>query len=201
MRDDASTRLIRLLRHAYSGERAAADAYAGHWRSLRDPIDREAIRRIESDEWDHRERAGRMLASLGASPSRGLELQAATIGGVLGPLCHVSGWLLPMFGAAWLERSNVAEYATAADLAARCGRPDLAPELGHMSRVELDHEQYFRERVRSHRLGRFAIRLLGRASGGAQQVHGGSAPRPRARDSSSDRGGGPDEYREYSRVR
>jgi demethoxyubiquinone hydroxylase (CLK1/Coq7/Cat5 family) len=161
---DARFRLIRLLQQAYSGERAAAGAYAGHWRSLGDPEEREAVRRIEGEEWDHRARVGRMLESLGAAPSRRLELQAAVIGAALGPLCHVSGWLLPMFGAAWLERCNVAEYAQASGLAQACGRPDLAPDLAHMSRVELEHEAYFRDRVASHRFGVLATRLLGRPS-------------------------------------
>jgi hypothetical protein len=168
MADTARAGLIRLLRKAYSGERAAAGAYAGHWRSLRDPAERAAVWRIEQEEWDHRERVGRMLASLGASPSRRLELQAAVIGGALGPLCHVSGWLLPMLGAAWLERSNVAEYAAAAALACRSGRPDLVPELAHMSGVEWEHERYFRERVGRHRLGTLAMRLLGRPSAGEE---------------------------------
>jgi len=158
---DARTRLVGLLRHAFSGERAAAGAYAGHWRSLRDPEEREAVRRIEQEEWDHRARVGRMLRDLEAVPSRWLELQAAAIGSTLGPLCHVSGWLLPMFGAAWLERCNVAEYAAAAELAAACGHAELGPELSSMSAVELEHERYFRERVGRHRFGGLATRLLG----------------------------------------
>jgi len=164
MSDAERDRLVWLLRQAYSGERAAAGAYAGHWRSLRDPEQREAVRRIEHEEWDHRKRVGDMLSSLGAAPSRRLELQAACIGGALGPLCHVSGWLLPMFGAAWLERCNVAEYACAAELASRCGREDLVSDLAQMSRVELEHELYFRERVASHRLGRLALLALGAPS-------------------------------------
>lgn len=181
MAETARARLLRLLRQAYSGERAAAGAYAGHWRSLPDGVERAAVRRIEQEEWDHRERVGGMLESLGAAPSRRLELQAACIGGALGPLCHVSGWLLPMFGAAWLERCNVAEYACAAELASRCGREDLVDDLAHMSSVELEHELYFRDRVASHRLGRLAMRLLGPASRGeglAPALSPGSAAAP-----------------------
>jgi hypothetical protein len=77
-----------------------------------------------------------------------------------------------MLGAAWLERCNVAEYATAARLASRCGRGDLVPGLAHMSRVELQHEQYFRDRVASHSLGGFAMRLLGPPSEGEAAVPG-----------------------------
>ncbi len=36
--------LARILRHAYSGERAAAYAYRGHWKSVADPGERARIR-------------------------------------------------------------------------------------------------------------------------------------------------------------
>jgi len=193
MTDTDRARLLRLLRKAYSGERAAAGAYAGHWRSLRDTRERASVRRIEREEWDHRERVGGMLGSLGSGPSRRLELQAACIGGTLGPLCHVSGWLLPMLAAAWLEQRNVAEYATAADLARRCGRGDLVPDLAAMSRVELEHEQYFRARVASHRLGSFATRLLGPPSTGAGPTPGPTISAPAGGSTALPSSGGPPE--------
>ena len=51
---ESRSALVRLLRLAYSGELAAAYAYAGHWRSVRDPVEREEIRRIECEELEHR---------------------------------------------------------------------------------------------------------------------------------------------------
>ena len=47
-----------------------------------------------------------MLARLGAAPSRARELRALVIGRTLGLLCHVAGWLLPMYGAGRLERQE-----------------------------------------------------------------------------------------------
>jgi rubrerythrin len=137
---------------------------------LDDPETRSAIYQIEQEEWDHRRQVGDMLAVLGASPSALLELKAAAIGALLGPLCHVSGWLLPMFGAAWLEQQNVVEYSSAARLASGCGRAELVPALERMADVELQHERYFRQQVASHRLGRIAVRLLGSPTGGSPET-------------------------------
>lgn len=146
--------LVALLQLAYSGERAAAFAYAGHWRSVRDPGERAEIRRIEEQELEHRERVGEMLRELGSGPDRGRELRATCIGRVLGALCHVSGWLLPMYGAGKLESRNVREYETAARLALAAGRGEWVDCLLAMAEVEWDHERYFRGRVESHWLGR-----------------------------------------------
>ena len=74
---------------------------------------------------------------------------------VLGALCHVSGWLVPMYGAAVLETKNVKEYDDAASHARVCDRTDLVPCLQHMAEVELEHERYFKQQVRSHWLGRW----------------------------------------------
>jgi demethoxyubiquinone hydroxylase (CLK1/Coq7/Cat5 family) len=86
VRDDASARLVRQLQLAYSGELAAACAYAGHWRSVRDPEERSSIRRIEEEEWHHRQLVGGMLQSLGARPVRWREVRAWLIGRLLGLL-------------------------------------------------------------------------------------------------------------------
>src|SRR5262249_11272500 len=95
-RENTRAKLVRLLQLAYSGEKAAALAYQGHAASVRDPAEAARIRKIENDEWVHREKVGRMLEELGAAPSRLRELRAAVIGHTLSLLCHVSGWFLPM---------------------------------------------------------------------------------------------------------
>lgn len=146
--------LIKLLRLAYSGELAAAYAYRGHWRSLADPDERESVRKIELEEWEHRRLVGAMLARLGATPSWSRELLMTAIGRLLQALCHVTGWLLPMYGAARLETRNVKEYDDAARFAAESGHGDFVPCLSRMADVELEHERYFKERLHSHRLGR-----------------------------------------------
>src|SRR6266851_7953102 len=95
--------LIALLQLAYSGELAAAYAYRGHWKSVRNAYQRTAIQNIEADEWRHRKLVGEMLGNLESGPSRRRETRANLIGRTLGFLCNVTGWLAPMYGAGRLE--------------------------------------------------------------------------------------------------
>jgi hypothetical protein len=153
LQDDIA-KLINILRLAYSGERAAGYAYRGHWRSVADPEDRTRIKRIEEEEWHHRRLVGEMLESLGAEPDRRREIRATIVGRTLGFLCHLSGWLAPMYGAGKLESRNIVEYETAARYARDCGRHDLIDCLLTMAEVEWDHEAFFRACVLRHPLGR-----------------------------------------------
>lgn len=148
---DRRSDLIALLQLAYSGELAAAYAYQGHPRSVRDASEKSRIAEIEADEWHHRAIVGEMLAGLGAAPDPRRERRSARIGRLLSALCHVSGWLIPMYGAGRLERRNIGEYEEAARLALASGRADLIDCLLGMAEVEWDHELYFRSRVLSHR--------------------------------------------------
>jgi len=156
MANEAGSRqkLINILCSAYSGELAAAYAYRGHWHSVSAPDEREAIRKIEEDELHHRRLVGEMLAGLGSGPNKGRELRAKIIGRTLQFLCHVTGWLAPMYGAGRLESRNIREYETAARYARDSGALDLIDCLLEMAEVEWDHEHYFRFRVLQHRLGR-----------------------------------------------
>jgi len=146
--------LADLLQLAYSGELAAAHAYHGHWRSLRSAEQSARIREIEAEELEHRRGVGAMLSALGVEPRRASEWRANCIGRVLGALCHVSGWLAPMYGAGRLESHNIKEYEQAARLARDCGRGEWVDELLTMAEVEWEHERYFRELVEQHWLGR-----------------------------------------------
>ena len=47
-------KLTALLQKAYSAEKAAAYAYQGHAASVKNPLEKMAIRQIEEDEWGHR---------------------------------------------------------------------------------------------------------------------------------------------------
>ena len=142
--------LIHILQLAYSGELAAGYAYHGHWRSLTDPVERQAVHKIEDDEWHHRRLVGDLLTRLGAGPSRQREVRANVIGRVLGFLCHVSGWLAPMFGAGKLESRNIREYEVAARYAQESDHSDFIECLLTMAEVEWDHEHYFRGKVLAH---------------------------------------------------
>jgi rubrerythrin len=143
--------LVTILQLAYSGELAAAYAYRGHWHSLTDADERTRIQEIENEEWHHRQLVGEMLHSLDSRPNAFRETRAAILGRVLSGLCHLSGWLAPMYGAGKLESRNIREYETAARYARNCGRDDLVDCLLTMAEVEWEHEHYFRARVLGHR--------------------------------------------------
>jgi rubrerythrin len=146
--------LVAVLRLAYSGELAAAYAYRGHWKSISNPEERERIQQIEEEEWHHRRLVGEMLAALGVSATAYAERRAWVIGRSLGLLCHVSGWLAPMYGAGKLESRNVREYEAAARHAHASGHEEWVDCLLTMAEVEWEHEAFFRCRVLSHWLGR-----------------------------------------------
>ncbi len=119
-------------------------------RSTMPAKDRES-QEIENEEWHHRQLVGEMLRSLDSRPNAFRETRAAILGRVLSLLCHLSGWLAPMYGAGKLESRNIVEYETAARYARNCGRDDLVDCLLTMAEVEWEHEHYFRARVLGHR--------------------------------------------------
>ncbi len=159
--DKARENLIRILQNAHAGEVAAAYAYRGHWKSLRDSPEKKRIKEIEAEEWDHRERVGHWLEKLGAKPRPLREKIFWTIGNVLGPSCFISGWFMPMYFAGRLESQNSVEYEDAAVLARELGMDDCVEDLLDMARVELEHEEFFRDTVTGHRLLPIMKRVFG----------------------------------------
>jgi rubrerythrin len=151
---EAARRLVAILRLAYSGELAAALAYRGHARSLAQGEERCDIERIEEEELHHRRALREMLRALGCAPRRLREARAWLIGRALGLLCHVVGWLIPMYGAGRLESRNIREYEAAARHAFGCSRREWVDCLLTMAEVEWEHEAFFRGRVLTRRLGR-----------------------------------------------
>ena len=103
------------------------------------------IRKIENDEWVHREKVGRLLSRLNASPLRARELRSSVVGHVLSFFCGLTGHFLPMFLAGKLETKNVCEYEKAAGWAAELGLDDFLADLHEMAAVEVEHEKYFFE--------------------------------------------------------
>ena len=132
--------LIRILQDAYSGELAAALAYRGHWKSVRDPAQKEMIRTIEAEEWDHRDRVGRMMRELGVGPVRRREIRRGIIGRVISIGCHMVGWFIPMYFAGRLEGQNICAYDVAAPFARSLGLEHFERELLAMADVERRHE-------------------------------------------------------------
>jgi rubrerythrin len=150
---DSRRKLIALLQLAYSAEQAAAYAYRGHWHSLANEEERDRIRQIENEEWHHRELVGGMLEQLDSRPNRQREIRSLVLGRGLGFLCHLMGWLAPMYGAGRLESRNIREYETAARYARDCGHEEFTDCLLTMAEVEWEHERYFRSRVLLHPFG------------------------------------------------
>lgn len=144
--------MIRILRNAYSGEIAAAFAYRGHWKSLKESAERTEIKKIEAEEWHHRERVGRWLETLGAKPNRVREKIFWTLGRSLGATCFLSGWFMPMYFAGRLESGNIVEYEVAAGFAKELGMEECVEDLLDMARVEAEHEAFFRQTITGHRL-------------------------------------------------
>jgi rubrerythrin len=67
--NSAKASLIDQLKKAYSGELAAAYAYTGHAKSVRDALEMQEIETIREQEIEHRQRVGEMLAELGSGPA------------------------------------------------------------------------------------------------------------------------------------
>ncbi|MDQ3181502.1 MAG: ferritin-like domain-containing protein [Acidobacteriota bacterium] len=150
--NNARQNLIRILQNAYSGELAAAFAYRGHWKSLKDSAEKEQIKKIEAEEWAHRKNVARWLEKLNAKPRKLREATFWTIGRSLGVLCRVSGWFFPMYFAGRLESQNILEYEEAARFAGELELEECVEEMLEMSRVEAEHEMFFSRTVANHRL-------------------------------------------------
>jgi hypothetical protein len=108
-------KLIQILQLAYSGELAAALAYAGHWRSLRKREQIDAIHQIEMDEWHHRQHLLKMLHSLEAKPTFWRDIMMGCLGCIIFLGCFISGWFLPMYFAGRLEDGNIIEVESTSE--------------------------------------------------------------------------------------
>lgn len=142
-KDPAYSKLVSLLKAAYSGERAAAYAYQGHAESVKDPAVRAKISEIEKQEWEHRRDIGLMLNVLQAAPTAWREEILAVIGKTLSSLCERSPHSLTTFFAKKLEIANVKDYREASILADRLGLEEMARRLIEMADTEQEHVNYF----------------------------------------------------------
>lgn len=158
---DARQSLVRILQNAHAGECAAGLAYRGHWRSLNDSQEKDRIREIEAEEWDHRARVGQWLTKLDAKPRPSRETVFRVIGRSLGLTCYVSGWFMPMYFAGELESRNSIEYEDAAVFARELRMDDCVADLLDMASVEVEHEEFFHAVVAGHWLLPMMRRLFG----------------------------------------
>lgn len=143
--------LVELLQRAYSAERAAALAYVGHARSLRDPAAIAAVQRIEQDEWDHRRHVLVLMQRYGVPVSGFYEFKFRAIGTLIGLACHVIGRFMPFFFAGRLESGNVCEYFVMMRHFHSLGIHDHDALLYEMGLKEKEHEVYFLDQVRNSR--------------------------------------------------
>jgi demethoxyubiquinone hydroxylase (CLK1/Coq7/Cat5 family) len=149
---NAKANLIRILQNAHAGELAAAYAYRGHWKSLRESSEKQEIKKIEEEEWEHRRCIEKWLAHFEAKPRALREAAFWTIGRTLGVTCFVSGWFMPMYFAGRLESQNVQEYVEAAKWARELEMEDCVELMMEMSDTEQRHEDFFKAVVQKHKL-------------------------------------------------
>src|SRR5215203_6874294 len=144
--------LIQLLKKAYSAEKAAAYAYQGHAGSVRNPLQKIAIRQIEEDEWNHRREVLAIMQHYGIEPSRWYEVRYAIIGKIISGSCYVIGWFMPFFFAGKLESGNVCEYFVMMQYFHSLGIHDHDVTLYEMGMKEKEHEVYFLSKIKSNKL-------------------------------------------------
>lgn len=147
---DAKTKLIELLQKAFSGELAAALAYNGHWKSLKNVAEIRIVKKIEEDEWRHREQVRLMLLKLNAEPLFLRDKVFYLIGRSIGIICHFCGEFCAAFFAGILERKNVDEYAQALELAKEIGLENYFDDFIEMRETEREHEIILREMIKDN---------------------------------------------------
>jgi hypothetical protein len=141
-------RLVRLLQRAYSGEKAAAFAYVGHAGSLRDPVQKAAVRQIEEDEWKHRASVLSIMQRYDIPVSVYDEVKLHVMGRLLSLSCYFIGWFMPYFFAGRLESGNVCEYFVMIQYFHSLGIKEHDEVLYEMGMKEKEHELYFLNQIR-----------------------------------------------------
>lgn len=152
--------LSNLLQKAYSAEKAAAYAYQGHAASVKNPLEKSAIRQVEEDEWNHRREVLAIMNYYNIPVSRWYEIRFAIIGRIISFSCHVIGWFMPFFFAGKLESGNVCEYFRMKRYFNSIGIHDWDLVLYEMGMKEKEHEIYFLEKIRHSRLLPYFERLF-----------------------------------------
>ncbi len=89
--------LIKLLKQAYSAEKAAAFAYQGHAGSVSDAEEKREIHQIEVDEWNHRSEVLKLMGLYGVPVSKWYEVKNYFIGKTISAGCYLIGWFMPFY--------------------------------------------------------------------------------------------------------
>ena len=140
--------LVDSLRKAYSAEKAASFAYVGHAGSLKSPEEKERVRQIEQDEWDHRRNVLKIMQQYDIPVSKYYEVKYHVIGKIIGYSCYVIGRFMPYFFAGKLESGNVCEYFVMIRYFHSLGITEHDEILYEMGIKEKEHEVYFLEVIR-----------------------------------------------------
>lgn len=154
-------KLVKLLRLAYSAEKAAAFAYIGHAGSVRSPDEKVAIKQIEMDEWQHRSTVLAIMGHYDISPSRYFEVKYHIIGRIIAGSCYVIGWFMPYYFAGRLESGNVCEYFIMMRYFHEIGVTEHDEALYEMGIKEKEHEVYFQKSLENNRLLPLFERIFG----------------------------------------
>lgn len=152
--------LVELLQQAYSAEKAAAFAYQGHADSVASPDERRAIHQIERDEWNHRAEVLTIMKEYGVPVSKYFEVRFHIIGKIISASCYVIGWFMPFYFAGRLESGNVCEYFRMKQMFNALGIHKHDEVLYEMGIKEKEHEMYFGEKIKGHKLLPFFEKLF-----------------------------------------
>lgn len=152
--------LVDLLQKAYSAEKAAAFAYQGHAGSVKDEVEKAAIRQIEIDEWNHRKEVLDIMNQYGIPVSKYYELRFHIIGKIISGSCYVIGWFMPYYFAGRLESGNVCEYFRMMQYFHESGILDHNHVLYEMGIKEKEHEIYFLSKIKNKKMLPFSRRFL-----------------------------------------
>ncbi|WP_214072938.1 hypothetical protein [Mucilaginibacter sp. dw_454] len=153
--------LVSLLQRAYSGEKAAAFAYQGHAGAVSNQAEKQAIKQIEVDEWNHRDEVLKMMHQYNVPVSKWMEFKCHLIGKTISASCYVIGWFMPFYFAGDLESGNVCEYIRMKRLFNALDITAHDAILYEMSLKEKEHEVYFYEQIKDNKLLPFFERFFG----------------------------------------
>ncbi len=152
--------LVDLLKRAYSAEKAASFAYQGHAAAVKNPAEKEAIRQIEIDEWNHRAEVLKIMNQYQISVSKWYECKFWVIGKTISAACFVIGWFMPFYFAGRLESGNVCEYFRMKQFFNSLGITEHDDILYEMGMKEKEHEVYFLEQIKNNKLLPFFQKLF-----------------------------------------
>lgn len=146
------SKLIDLLKQAYSAEKAAAFAYQGYVGSVKNKEAKKRIKEIEDDEWHHRKEVLKIMQDYQIEVSKFYEFNYYIIDKMISISCSLIGWFMPYYFAGRLESGNVCEYFRAKQYFNDLGINSHDQILYDMGIKEKEHEVYFLKQIEGSKL-------------------------------------------------